>query len=233
MISYLYDIGRKITPHAVRRWLKSRTWFVPLFRTIFGNRVYSEGYFEDIERIEKKSVPHIADWICRRIDPQSIIDVGCGPGHMVESLEIRGVDTFGIDISDAALRRTRKKGLEVERFDLRSEAPLPGGEYDLAVCCEVAEHIEEKYAASLVQKLTDVAPIVYMTAAEPDGPPGLFHVNEQEHDYWIRLMEAQGYHYEEDLTMDARRVLNKRSVVSHLARPLIFSANKNALPDKR
>lgn len=222
MLSSLYDVARRLAPYSVRRWFKSQSWFVPVFQAVFGNDVYSESYFEDIERREGDSALHISKWITEELAPESVIDVGCGPGHLMEAFEERGVDTFGIDVSDAALRRTREKGLEVERFDLRTDASLPGGPYDLAVCCEVAEHIEEKHAESLVNKLTKAAPVVYMTAAEPDGAPGLFHVNEQEHKYWIELMGAQGYRYDEELTMEARDVFADKSVVPYLARPLIF-----------
>ena len=226
MLSSLYDTARRLAPYPVRRWFKSQPWFVPVFQAVFGNDVYSESYFEDIERREKESVQHVADWVTETLAPQSVIDVGCGPGHQMEAFEQRGVDTFGIDVSNAALRRTRRKGLDVKRFDLRSDESLPGGPHDLSVCCEVAEHIKEKHAESLVKKLTEAAPIVYMTAAEPDGGPGLFHVNEQPHEYWIALMEAEGYYYDEETTRHARHVLGEKSVVPYLARPLIFREEK-------
>mgnify|MGYP000281858101 CR=1 FL=1 len=36
-----------------------------------------------------------------------VLDVGCGPGHLMHALARRGVKTFGVDISAAALDRDR------------------------------------------------------------------------------------------------------------------------------
>jgi len=222
MLSSLYDTARRLAPYRLRRWVKTRSWFVPVFQSLFGNDVYSESYFQDIERLEADSVVHMGDWINTHLDPDTVIDVGCGPGHLMKVLEERGVDVFGVDISTAAIRRTREKGLDVAEFDLRVSSKLPGIPYNVAVCCEVAEHLESQYADELVRKLTEAAPIVFMTAAEPDGAPGLFHVNEQEHEYWIALMEEHGYLLDNELTSSARSAFSKRPVISYLARPMIF-----------
>jgi len=168
----------------------------------------------------------MVEWITEMLEVKSVIDVGCGPGHLMSALQQRGVKPFGIDVSDAALQRTREKRLEVQHFDLRTDGSLPGIPYDLAVCCEVAEHIDEKSAESLVGKLTEAAPVVYMTAAEPDGAPGLFHVNEQEHEYWIELTKAKGYRLDEELTESARQFMTDEKVVPYLARPLVFRASE-------
>jgi SAM-dependent methyltransferase len=222
MLSFLYDAARRLAPYQMRRWFKSQSWFVPVFQTVFGNDVYSESYFEDIERLEAESVEHISTWIDHHLTPATVVDVGCGPGHLMAALENQGVDTFGIDVSTAAIRRTRGKGLDVSRFDLRCSDDLPGIPYDLAVCCEVAEHLESQYARPLVRKLTRAAPVVYMTAAKPDGTPGLFHVNERENEYWISLMNEYDYSFDADLTERARSTFSQKPVISHLASPMIF-----------
>jgi hypothetical protein len=137
-------------------------------------------------------------------------------------LDEKGIDVFGVDVSTAAIRRTREKGLDVAEFDLRASCDLPAVPYNLAVCCEVAEHLESQYADELVRKLTKAAPIVYLTAAEPDGAPGLFHVNEQENEYWVTLMQKYGYVLDHELTSNARSAFSNTPVISYLARPMIF-----------
>lgn len=53
-----------------------------------------------------------------------VLDVGCGPGRLVAALAVRGHRALGIDISDAAVDRTRRLGgsaLHRSVFE-----PLPG-----------------------------------------------------------------------------------------------------------
>ena len=54
----------------------------------------------------------------------------------------------------------------------------PGTRYELAVCLEVAEHLNESSADNLILQLTNLANRVLFSAAIP-GQGGLHHVNEQ------------------------------------------------------
>ncbi len=223
----VYDVLRRLTPRRLRGWLKRRRWFMPLLAATVGEQAYSKSYYEDVERLERESVQWMAEWITRYLRPSSVIDVGCGPGHLMAALASRGVRVYGVDISSAALRAVRSKGLHAERFDLRDpHRRLPGGPYELAISCEVAEHLEEQYAGLFVRKLTEAAPVVYMTAYEPKPgvAPGLYHVNEKPHTYWIQLMSDQGYVLDKEATENARAFLNREGVIDYLRRPLIFRA---------
>ncbi|WP_274560766.1 class I SAM-dependent methyltransferase [Streptomyces spiramyceticus] len=54
----------------------------------------------------------------------AVLDIGCGPGRLVAALAARGQRALGIDVSDAAVERTRRLGgaaLRRSVFD-----PLPG-----------------------------------------------------------------------------------------------------------
>jgi 2-polyprenyl-3-methyl-5-hydroxy-6-metoxy-1,4-benzoquinol methylase len=42
----------------------------------------------------------IADAIVREINPGSVLDAGCAMGFLVEALRQRGVEAYGVDISD-------------------------------------------------------------------------------------------------------------------------------------
>lgn len=225
MRAELYDSLRSRTPYSLRRWIKRRPWFVPVTRALFGNRVYSAGYYADVERIERESVGPIAEWIVARFRPRRLIDVGCGPGHLAAEFLRRGVEVLGVDVTDAARDACRVKGVPCESFDLTvPEAELPGVPYDVAVCCEVAEHLEERHAVRFVEHLCAASRVVYLTAAEPDAGlgPGLFHVNEQPHAYWIRLFEERGHAFDRSATEEAREVLRAWGVIEYLARPLVF-----------
>lgn len=219
-----WDVLRRATPPAWRRRLKQHTWFTPVTARLFGHAVYSRSYYDDIERLEAESAPRIAAWIAEHLAPRTAIDVGCGSGLLMDALRRRGIDVHGIDASTEGIRRARARGLSADVLDLTSDLPLPGAPYDLAVSCEVAEHLDARHAPRFVDRLVEAAPVVFLTAAEPESGvgPGLHHVNEQPHSYWIDLLRARGYGLDRDATDDARGALADPRVVEYLRRPLVF-----------
>ncbi|MCB1026616.1 MAG: methyltransferase domain-containing protein [Microthrixaceae bacterium] len=53
-----------------------------------------------------------------------VLDVGCGPGRLVEFLTKRGIEAVGLDVAPGAVRSTRRRGgraLQRSVFD-----PIPG-----------------------------------------------------------------------------------------------------------
>jgi SAM-dependent methyltransferase len=227
--SLIWDTLRAALPYRARRWVKEQKWFLPVSRRVFGNTVYSKTYFQDIERIEGASTQHVGQWIVDHLRPRRAIDVGCGPGLLLDALHTRGVQVFGVDISDASIERVTERGLRAERFDLTDPlAQLPGAPYDLVVSCEVAEHLEPQYADLFLDKLTAAGPVVYLTAAEPvpEQGVGLYHFNEQPNQYWIDRMRQRGWVYDEVLTHEARDYLKAHRVIDYLAKPMIFRVGR-------
>lgn len=212
--------------YPARQWVKRQRWFLPLSRRLLGHAVYCESYYRDVERLEGESVPHVAGWIAESLRPRRLIDIGCGSGLLMRELSDRGVDVFGVDVSEDAIQLvTRRKGLPAKRFDLTLPGRiLPGIPYDVAVSCEVAEHLEARHAGRFVEHLASAAPVVYMTAAEPDREAGvgLYHFNEQPHAYWIALMQERGFRLDELATERARQYLYDHRVLWHLRRLLVF-----------
>ena len=64
--------------------------------------------------------------------------------------------------------------------------------YDLALCIEVAEHLQPEYAETLVDNVTRSARVVFWSAAHP-GQGGTCHYNEQPPEYWEALFAARGF----------------------------------------
>ncbi len=54
------------------------------------------------------------------------LDVGCGPGRLTEGLGARGVGVLGIDLSEAAVRQTRNRGVHALRRDIFQPVPAEG-----------------------------------------------------------------------------------------------------------
>lgn len=67
---------------------------------------------------------------------------------------------------------------------------LPAG---LAICTEVAGHLEPQHAAGLVRLLAGLSDAALFSAAIP-RQGGDHHVNEQWPDWWAALFAAEGFH---------------------------------------
>ncbi|MFE8993620.1 class I SAM-dependent methyltransferase [Streptomyces collinus] len=62
----------------------------------------------DVERF--CAAPDAADTAVLHRCAGPVLDVGCGPGRLVAALAARGVPALGVDVSPAAVTRTRRQG---------------------------------------------------------------------------------------------------------------------------
>jgi SAM-dependent methyltransferase len=227
MRAMIYEALKRGTTPRMRRVLKAQPRAMQLLYSIFGSDIYSVSYYEQVEQMERTSMAAIASWIESTLSPQRVVDVGCGPGHLIEALHRGGVSVLGLDYSSAARDLVLGKGLPFETFDLTVSKPLPGSPWDLAVCCEVAEHLEARHADVFVQNLASASDTIFLTAAEVGQAGGLNHVNEQPNAYWITKFEERGFDLDNQLTMQARRTFADRGVVHYLAKPMMFRRMAN------
>jgi SAM-dependent methyltransferase len=74
--------------------------------------------------------------------PARVLDLGCGPGNMLDVLGAHG-DVFGSDYSGDALRfcvgRGHRRLFQADFHDL----PVRDASFDLVTCCDVLEHLAE------------------------------------------------------------------------------------------
>lgn len=121
----------------------------------------------------------VVDWF----HPGTVVDVGCGEGHLPAALRTLGVESFGLDGDD----------IGCDMLVDFNDPPYPEiGPADVATCLEVAEHVEPGRAADLVAWLVTLAPIVCFSAAIPHQG-GAGHINEQPPGYWADLFASHGY----------------------------------------
>ena len=122
------------------------------------------------------------------IQPESVVDVGCGSGVWLSVFREHGVRRIlGIEGNhvDASWLRIPKDCIKF--IDLRHPFELQET-FDLALCLEVAEHLPAQSASTFVQSLVKIAPIILFSAAIP-FQGGSHHINEQWPVYWRRLFK--------------------------------------------
>lgn len=136
----------------------------------------------------------IVDEIC----PGSVLDAGCAMGFLVEELRNRGVDAYGLDASEYAIRRVHPSVKPyVWRGSVTEQLPQ---RYDLIVCIEVLEHLRpadaEKAIANFCQHADDV-----LFSSTPFDYKEATHINVQPPEYWAELFARHGLFH--DLDFDA------------------------------
>jgi SAM-dependent methyltransferase len=134
--------------------------------------------------------------------PASLLDVGCGDGALVQhTRRTLGAEAIGVDLS-------LPEGAGTLRFaDLREPLDL-GRTFDWILCWEVAEHLPESAADTLVGSLVrHLAPggRLLFTAAVP-GQGGDGHLHEAPRQYWRDKLTAAGLAYQDTIS----RTLGRR-----------------------
>lgn len=176
------------------------------------SRSYSDRYFSYIDEHQQISYAKMAASIMGHFAPASVIDAGCGSGGLLLALKRAGVaDCRGLEFSKAGRKACRKKGLNVVAGDF-TQACEVDPTLDLAICCEVAEHLPEASADRLVANLAAGPDLLLFSAATP-GQGGFEHLNEQENEYWISKFERHGFGFDEQMTHQLRAEWNQQGVV--------------------
>jgi SAM-dependent methyltransferase len=147
---------------------------------------YGHEFFDTIRHGCQRSAAAVAPIVYRVARPSAVIDVGCGEGWWGEAFAAAGgCLVLGVDGAYA------NPVIPHETVDLEQRIPELG-RFDLAVCLEVAEHLPPERAATFVEDLCELAPIVLFSAAIP-GQGGTGHLNEQWPAYWVELFARHHY----------------------------------------
>jgi len=134
----------------------------------------------------------VAPLVMRLAAIKSVIDVGCGVGGWLRSFSENGVATIrGLDGNYVDRSKLYIPSECFSEIDLQQPLHFEG-RYDLAVCLEVAEHLDPRAGAELVRALTGFAPLILFSAAVP-GQGGIGHVNEQWPAYWRGLFDQHRF----------------------------------------
>lgn len=124
--------------------------------------------------------------------PSTVLDVGCGHGAWLRVCkelgadEIQGVDGPWINQDSLVIPKSKFVAQELDKpLDL-------GRRYDLVLSLEVAEHLPESAADTIIDSLVRHGDVVLFSAAVP-YQTGQGHINEQWQSYWALKFKDRGY----------------------------------------
>jgi ubiquinone/menaquinone biosynthesis C-methylase UbiE len=81
----------------------------------------------------------------RRVCPHTVLEVGCGEGRLADHLLRSALPPDRFDACDLSLARLVPESDPAIHFFEASvyQLPVPGSSYDLVICCEVLEHLDD------------------------------------------------------------------------------------------
>ena len=132
----------------------------------------------------------IADHIASDIKPRTVLDAGCAMGMLVEALRDRGVDAYGIDISEYAISQVRSDIMQYCRTGSITEAL--DKRYDLIVSIEVLEHLSTEDAIRAVANLCS-ATSDFLFSSTPIDYQEITHLNVQPPEWWTEVFARHGF----------------------------------------
>lgn len=162
-------------------------------RQFVSRELYGERFYASQKDGSVASAEQILPLVFDLVDPASVVDVGCGTGSWLAVARHLGADTIlGIDgawVPENSLCVPADCFLE---WDLTRPLQLQSRRFDLAICMEVAEHLDAQHADSLIADLCALSDVVLFSAAIP-GQTGTDHRNEQWPPYWRSRFQQWGY----------------------------------------
>lgn len=139
---------------------------------------YAKGALKSTEWVEK-----FCHEIREAFHPLSVVDFGCSIGVILSNFEKEGIDILGIDGSAMSKKYALISEKNFLLFDLRRRLDI-GRKYDLCLCLETAEHIEERYSDILVSTITRSSSRIIFSAAPP-FVTGDCHFNLKSGEWWV------------------------------------------------
>lgn len=152
-----------------------------------------------------------ADQILSRLNPHSVLDVGCAKGFLVECLRDRGAEAYGLDISEYAINEVRA---DIRPYCLVGSAiDSIDRDYDLITCIEVCEHMSESEATETVRQIGRHAGTILFSST-PSNFAEPTHINVRPIIDWLRLFAECSFAPDEafDATFLSRQAVLFRRV---------------------
>jgi GT2 family glycosyltransferase/glycosyltransferase involved in cell wall biosynthesis len=160
----------------------------------------------------------IAERIVCEIQPRTVLDAGCAMGFLVEKLRERGVEAYGVDISEYAIAHVHED-IKPYCWVGSITEPFPQ-KYDLIVNIEVVEHMSpwdaEKAVENFIRHSDDI-----LFSSTPFDYKEVTHFNVRPPEHWAILFARHNFYRDIDfdasfVTPWAVRLRYRRDAMSRL-----------------
>jgi hypothetical protein len=160
---------------------------------------------------------------------KNTFELGCGGGWTINGLRKSGLDSSGVEGTNAGYNMCVNRGLGeyVKQQDLR--LPFSSDKkYDMVVCTEVAEHIEIPFTSVLISNCINHSDIIWFSY-NPNSNHS-HHCNGRPEKFWINLFGFFNYShlkpnekYKEEFTHRLDLIFYNKSVFGDLDENLIIN----------
>lgn len=159
---------------------------------------YNEDYYNYHCGIEYNRNEHwekffgdIADRIIKDFDPKKVLDAGCAKGFLVEALRDRGVEAYGIDISEYAINEVRN---DIKPYcKVKSILDPLEDTYDLILNIEVLEHLQQEQDINIAIKNICSHTNKVIFSSSPHDLREVTHYNVKSIEEWVEKFYDNGF----------------------------------------
>ena len=163
----------------------------------------------------------IADSIVREFHPSSVLDAGCAMGLLVEGLRKRGVEAYGVDISEYAISQVHDSVSDYCTVASLAE-PLER-RYDLITCIEVFEHIPPAETGKVIANLCRSTDRLLLSTTPQDYGEAT-HLNVRPPEEWSAALAREGFL--RDLDNDLSYLTPWAAVYTRREEPLVETVRR-------
>lgn len=154
---------------------------------------YDKSFFVNRRSLTQASAQIILNIIFPILKPNSVLDIGCATGiWLAEAINngaglIQGIDGPWVPVDELEISRDN-----FVTHDISESPPDIKEKFDLALCIELAEHLNPTAGGQLVERLTKISDSILFSAAIP-GQGGTGHVNENIQSYWQKIFASHNF----------------------------------------
>jgi SAM-dependent methyltransferase len=161
----------------------------PLTRILRQAIAFDGGYFAKYPGMPQKRAKKLAKYLAETVRPQSVMDVGCGLGHLVSEIWEQGIVSEGLDLSSTAMEQVPTK----VRNRCRQGNLLDdlSGRYDLLVALGVLSYLDEAEVGRAIQQLCKTSDAILFQANPEPTTPGMRTL--WPHQTWLQQFAEQGF----------------------------------------
>lgn len=176
----------------------------------------------------------MGEFIKKRIAPERVLDLGCAKGYLVDVLRDKGIEAFGVDISNYAIEQGPAKiRAYLETCDLNTEdLPYPDNYFNCIICIGTLEYISnQQHALAEITRALAKDGILLMTTLDyvPEGDELRKYARSKNR--WIETFKALSF--ESDLALGEAVFANYVKMIAEFEiRKALFYSDNDSMKKK-